>query len=325
MPWCPECKVEYVEGKTVCVDCGAALVESLEKAKEPFQFLKTEKELFAKKFVDFLKYSNISNVSHGYNEEENKWIVFIDEADKKQVTKLYDAFYSVETTGITEEAIGTENQKVKKAVSSEPESFEFSDSEDIESYEEKDITESEDLKESEDDYASMFDEEELEDILESRKPKAYIPPAYVKKEDQFKDLKSTAYTFIFVSLLGIGVLILNALKVISLFAGIMPYIVMGGLFIAFLYIGITTYIKSKKVEKEISSENDLTQNIEKWLNQNITKANLDAIDETESNPEISFLKKLDYMKELIVEEFGEIHDGYLDHLVEEYYNTHFEE
>lgn len=29
MPWCPNCRCEYVEGVAVCDDCGAALVEEL--------------------------------------------------------------------------------------------------------------------------------------------------------------------------------------------------------------------------------------------------------------------------------------------------------
>jgi hypothetical protein len=289
--------VEYVEGKTVCIDCGSTLVENLEEAKEPIKFLETEKEQFAKKFVEFLNYSKVPNAFYEYNEEDKKWIVLIDESTKKQVVKLYEAFYSVEATGIAKES----NSDTKV-----------------------DTTDSAASNESEDEYSTMFDEEELENIAESRKPKAYIPPAYVKKEDQFRDLKSTAFTFFFVSLLGIVVLILNAVGVISLFAGAMIYIVMGGLFIAFLYIGISTYAKSKKVEKEITSETDLTLSIEKWLHQNITKANLDSIDEVESNPEISFLKRLDYMKEVIIDEFGDLDDSYLDHLVEEYYNANFE-
>lgn len=298
MPWCRQCNVEYVEGKTECIDCGSTLVDDLEEAKEPIIFLETEKEMFAKKFVDFLIYSKVPKASYEYNETDNKWVVLIDESAKKQAVKLYNVFYSIEATGITEESI---SHVVKEA--------------------DEDSTSNHEAK---DQYSTMFDEDELENIIESKKPREYIPPAYVKKEDQFTELKSTANTFFFISIAGIIILILNALEVISLFQGALTYIVMGGLFIAFLYVGVTTYTKSKKIQKEITSETDLTTSIEKWLDQNVTKEILDSIDEEESNAEISFFQKLDHMKELILEQFGDLDDGYLDHLVEEYYNSHFE-
>lgn len=39
MAWCPNCKNEYVEGITICADCGAKLVESLEETKEQSELL----------------------------------------------------------------------------------------------------------------------------------------------------------------------------------------------------------------------------------------------------------------------------------------------
>ena len=33
MPYCPKCDMEFVEGVTVCTDCGGPLVESREAAQ----------------------------------------------------------------------------------------------------------------------------------------------------------------------------------------------------------------------------------------------------------------------------------------------------
>ncbi len=173
-------------------------------------------------------------------------------------------------------------------------------------------------------YKSMFSEDELQDIIETTQPKPIQSSIYVKKEEQYRDLKSSASTFIFVSILGLVIFILNAAGIISIFAGPMPYIVMSLLFIGFLYVGFSSYVKAQKVEKEIDGENNVTQSINDWLSQNVTAEQLDTLTDPNETDEIRFFHKLEKMKELITAEFGDLDEGYLDLLVEEYYNNIFE-
>lgn len=337
MPWCPDCKVEYVDGITVCVDCGANLVEELPDDRNIKTFMETEKELFAKKFVDFLHYSKIDTASYEFDEEKQKWIVLIDEQLEKQVGKLYRAFYAVESENYLSSLQETAGKKpAAKDVDSEEEDF-FEEASDYES--DPDYTEASDEDEEDFDpfdeevseqnssgaeYKSMFSEDELQNIINNTKTKPIQPSAYVKKEEQYRDLKSSASTFVMVSILGLAIVLLNAAGIIHIFAGPLPYIVMSALLLAFLYIGISSYIKAGKVQTEIAGENNVTETINNWLSDHLTAEQLDAMTDSNETAEIRFFHKLEKMKELIKAEFGDMNDSYLDLLVEEYYNAHFE-
>src|SRR5690554_5458007 len=99
-------------------------------------------------------------------------------------------------------------------------------------------------------------------------------PSYVSKEDKYQELKSTGYSFLLVSIFGLILLVLNILKVITLFNGIFSYIVLGTLFIIFLYVGISTLRNASQISLEIDAENAQTKEINDWLYENVRKYNL---------------------------------------------------
>ncbi|BCJ95001.1 hypothetical protein acsn021_25700 [Anaerocolumna cellulosilytica] len=310
MPWCPKCKQEYVEGIVTCADCKTDLVENLTEDTERITFLETEKELFAKKFSEFLEYSKIVNVEYHYEETLKNWIIVIDEKDKKQVDKLYKAFYSVEADSVLS----------TKDTTSEVPTFHTTQDEMNEADISKDAEDYQEIPE----YRSMFEEEELQDYLDSKNPKPKVSATYVKKEEQYKDLKSSADTFLIVSLVGIVVLILNIVGILNFFAGTISYLVMSGLFIAFLVIAFATYKKAKEVKTQIAGENDTTKAINEWLFSNITLEYLDSLVNPNESKEIQFFHKIEKIKELVERNFGELDDSYLDQLAEEFYNTHLD-
>ena len=85
MPWCPVCKNEYKEGYTVCSDCGATLVDSLDSLLIPIYF--GEEDVLAD-MNSFIKANADFPTDVSYDEESSQWILSVPEDDKDSCMSL---------------------------------------------------------------------------------------------------------------------------------------------------------------------------------------------------------------------------------------------
>lgn len=148
-----------------------------------------------------------------------------------------------------------------------------------------------------------------------------ISLTYVKKETQYNDLVSTTYTFLLFGIVGSAFLILNVMGIIDFVNSLLMYVVMGFMFIAFIIIGISSHASSKRVKNEIGTENELTNQVNSWLKDNITQDFLNEIQDDNESPEINYFHKSEKIKTLVSEQFNIPDDAFLEHVVEEFYNS----
>lgn len=147
---------------------------------------------------------------------------------------------------------------------------------------------------------------------------------YTKKKDKYEDLKSSATTFLIFGALGIVFVILNVVGVLSILGTLISQLVMGALFIGFIYIGLNSHKHAKLVQNQVGEEDNLTLAITSWLKNNVSESVFDTIYDENLSEEINFFNKLEQMKEMISNQFGDLNESYLDQIVEEFYNDNFE-
>lgn len=293
MPWCPKCRNEYKKGIFVCADCNTELTEELEPVSDFTTIANLKNEEHTDKLIEFLQSENIETVKE-YSKDDDSFIISVHEKDVKIGKKLFNAFYTVEM----EEMI--------------KETFEEQTSEG------KDI--SEHITEYESDDNNLYEDETDNDskLIYS----ASIP--YIKKSEKSKDLKSTAVTFIFFGVVGIIFIIINILGIVTLFNNILSYIVMSIMFIGCLYMGLISLRDSKKADKDAVLEEELTREINKWLEEHISDDIINSFEDPDNSEEINYLSKIESIKKLTTDTFGEIDEAYLDSVVEDFYNAKFE-
>ena len=107
MPWCPVCKNEYKDGYTICADCGAHLVASLDDGLKAVYF-GTESDLY--EVAKFLRANGIKKTEVSYDEKENTYELLVEKDAVTEVQKMIRVY-------LQNVVAVKENEKAKEALS----------------------------------------------------------------------------------------------------------------------------------------------------------------------------------------------------------------
>lgn len=236
MPYCPKCDMEFIEGITVCSDCGGALVESREAA----------------------------------------------EALKRQAE---------------EEALSRMQAEYQAQLSM-----------------------AEDIMEEPDEEAK--DEGKTPSPALKRQRGLFPTHVYVKKSEQYDDLKSSASAFFLVGGVLIAFSALCWLNVIPFSFSIIAKAVLTVMGAASLFVAIKTIRDAKNVREQIGEEELKTQNLIQWFADSYTGQMLDEQLVREYGELISeelSLKRFELIQDILVTNHDLSNPSYVDLLTEEIY------
>lgn len=173
----------------------------------------------------------------------------------------------------------------------------------------------------------VFKESEIEDKLNSdndndvdsaKENLINSSDVYENKSNKYMELKSSGISLLAFTFIGAIYMFLNIAGVIKYNNSPLFYLVFSALLIVFLYGGINSLTSAKKLKSEAGNEEKTTKEIKDWFFATYKAHNIDSLLEDASLPdEVLFFKRTEKIKELIIEHFGKLDDGYLDNLCEE--------
>lgn len=152
---------------------------------------------------------------------------------------------------------------------------------------------------------------------------------YENSEDKYKDNLSSAITFFVCGAAGIIILILNDLGIFKFVVKgssnfILINIVLGLLFVGFIAIGFWSLKYSKNIKNKAAIENKDTDTILAWLNENVSRDDIESSYNNDIAEEMKYFNRSDYIKSAILKQFPETEDNLADTVADKYIDTLFE-
>ena len=151
--------------------------------------------------------------------------------------------------------------------------------------------------------------------------------AYVSKRTVREEVKSTAYAFTVMSVIGFLFLILFAAGVLPLntafYMKVLICIVMGIMFAAFFFIGVRSFAELKALESAVNREEQKLSEIREWFLGTYDAAACDAKTDKTLSAEQLYFQRCETMGRLIRSEYPETEEAFLDHVIDTLYDEIF--
>lgn len=297
MPWCPKCRNEYRKGITVCAECKVELVDSLEDSpKQAFIFGEKDR---MERLQSFLIYNDIET-DIDYVEEDHTYQLSVADSQVKQAVKVARIFMQQE-----EELKSEKDEMIEN---------------------EESDAQAETLAQDAETEEETMQEEEPE------RSERQTYHAYQNSAARAEDNRSSAYTLLAVGGIGFVVVILIFLGVLPIYQNAVTtkYLVcgvMGAMFILFIVFGFVSMRSSKVLFSKAKTENSLMAEMTKWCQENLSADKVDEglFEGEDVAEEQKYFKRAERMKKLISDKFLNLDEAFLDHFVDEYYQTLYEE
>lgn len=160
------------------------------------------------------------------------------------------------------------------------------------------------------------------------KKKTSSAGVYVESSKKAEEFKSGGYMLIVVGALGLLAILLILMDVIplrmALFSKYLTTGVMGALFLLFLIMGVVSLKSYKRYEGKAKEEDTLTENLNRWCRENLSREVIDAEIQADSE-ELLYFCRTEKMRALIQQSFFNLEDSFLDSFIDEYYPKLFGE
>ena len=167
----------------------------------------------------------------------------------------------------------------------------------------------------------------------NEKSNKYTFKPFIKASDRAKEYKDSAYSLLLVGGLGIIFLILCLTNTIHINIAenirVIFFVTMLVMFLIFIFVGVKNLVEAKTINALASDEENLSSDIRAYFTDNYDKESIDKLvfneEDIDLRNELKFFKREEFIRNVILEKFGQLDQAFLDNEVEIVYNNIYED